>query len=125
MQPAAWIDWVSSGPVEDDWRERVDPPQAERLYLERLTARAAKPLYAGVTSLRIEALRHEGSFPHTTLIVEFRAPRRYGDAQFGVRWPLWDNPDAWDESIFWANLVELVEADDTELRPHSGRTWVN
>jgi hypothetical protein len=113
VDPDAWIARATAGPAPDGWREDVDPAAAEAALLDRL--REEQPAWGA--AVVVDDLRIEGVRPDSAVVVEFRAPRRYGDARYVLRWRLWDDGDRWDTGILLANLYELAEAADIELEP--------
>lgn len=125
MEPAEWIEWVSSGPVPADWRDHVEHQAVEQFYLAWLAEDRAEPPLARPGSMVIDDLRLVGAFPDTAIEIEFRAPRRYGDSRYGMRWPLWRDHHGWDAIVFWVNVVEWVDASNLHLpNGRSGVHWI-
>jgi len=116
MDGRSWLDWVREWPGDDRWRERVDDPEEpELLLLEELRNDAPAQRSFASTGFRVDSVELSGAYPDTEIVVEFRAMRRYPDRTFVRRWRLWDHESQWDSSVFWANLIELVDAADITL----------
>jgi len=115
-----WLRWLRTGDVPSDWRGRVDDPRKAELSLLHELRAASDDRRGLCAGLRIDRLELEGSLPDTAIRAEFRAERRYPRCRFRWRWPLWDDPCGFDDVVFWANLVEIVEAADIVLPGKAG-----